>query len=438
MRNSTGPQSLRLARLALLPLGLVVLLSSSGCALTDWWHNGLKVGPNYEVPSAPVAEHWSADDPRIHTDPDQECCWWTVFHDPVLDQLIDTAYHNNLLLQKATAHLNEYRSQRNIAIGQLFPASQNLVFGTVHAQISDTLGNVSTSTSTSSTSSLSNFLNITAIGPFMSWDLDLWGKQRRGLESARADFQGTLDNYEDVLVVLLADVAENYIELRAYQQRLAAVAENREAQAKTVALAEDRLKRGFASELDVEEARANLAETERQMPPLRTGMMQANNHLCTLLGEPVHPLACCLESGLIPQAPVELAVGIPADLLRRRPDVRRAEREVASQCAQIGVAAADLYPDISVQGFLGYTSNSINKLFEAPSFTALVVPGLSWKILNYGRIINNVHVQDARLKQKALDYQAAVLKAGQQVEDALAAFLNDQEHVVHTGESVGP
>ena len=194
--------------------------------------------------------------------------------------------------------------------------------------------------------------------------------------------------------------------------------------------------RGRRPELDVRQARSNLAQTESLIPPLEAGRRQANNRLCILLGMPVGDLASQLEPLPIPRAPVEVAVGIPADLLRRRPDVRRAERLVAAQSAQIGIAQADLYPRLTLNGFLGYAANDLADLFSAKSFTGIIVPSLQWNVLNYGRIANNIRLQDARLQEAALVYQKAVLTAGREVEDSLVGFLQAQQQAARLQESV--
>ncbi len=201
-------------------------------------------------------------------------------------------------------------------------------------------------------------------------------------------------------------------------------------------LAEDRFAGGKATELDMRQARSNLAQTQALIPPLITGRQQAANRLCILLGMPVSDLGDRLPAGPIPRAPVGVAVGVPADLLRRRPDIRAAERQVASQSAQIGIAEADLYPRLAVNGFLGYAANDLGDLFNSKSFLAFVIPSLQWNVLNYGRIANNIRAQDARLETVALQYQQTVLTAGREVEDGLIAFLQAQQQSAFLDESV--
>jgi NodT family efflux transporter outer membrane factor (OMF) lipoprotein len=201
-------------------------------------------------------------------------------------------------------------------------------------------------------------------------------------------------------------------------------------------LAQARLRDGKATALDVKQALSSLAQTESTIPPLVIGLRQANDRLCVLLGLPAQDLTRCFNAAPIPAAPPEVAVGIPAELLQRRPDVRRALFEVAAQGAQIGVAEADFYPQIGVTGFLGYAADDIRRLFAEKSFTGLILPNFQWKILNYGRVLNNVRTQDARWQERIFQYQQTVLTAGREVEDALAAFIQYQVQARSLEESV--
>ena len=397
-------------------------LALTGCtSLGQWVHNGFKLGPNYERPAGPVAEEWiDRADPRVKSTPAQDCAWWTVFNDPVLNRLIDTAYQQNLDLRTAGARILEARARRNIAAGNLFPQSQTAVAAYAHAQIGQNLG-----------LPLPNTLNIWADGFNASWELDFWGRYRRLIEAADANLEASTESYGETLVMVLSEVATNYVQLRTFEQRLMYARENVEIQRKSLELAEARFAQGTASELDVRQARANLAQTESSIPPLEAGRRLASNRLCVLLGMPANDLAARLAPASIPQAPPEVAVGIPADLLCRRPDVRRAERQVAAQSAQIGIAQADLYPRLGVSGFIGYAANDLSDLFASNNFTGFVIPSLQWNILNYGRIVNNVAAQDARLQAATLQYQQTVLTAGREVEDALVQFIQAQQQARH-------
>jgi len=407
---------------------MIVCLFCCGCTtLQPWCTNGLKVGPTYVLPPAPVAPDWThAADERVQSSVDELCAWWRVFHDPDLDSLIDTAYQQNLDLKKAEQRILEARFARNCTAGNLLPQSQKDVGGYVHGQISKNL----------TQGAFPELFDLHYEGLAASWEMDVWGKYRRDLESANANLDAADEYYKDVLVILLGEVATNYVRLRSYQQRLAYAQRNVEIQKGTLESAQQRFQAGKSPEMDVQQARIGLTETESTIPPLVTGRGEANNQLCVLLGMPAQDLSGRLKSGTIPVAPPEVMVGIPANLLRRRPDVRRAEREAAAQCAKIGVAEADFYPAFSVAGFLGYSSSQLSKLFYPSSFTGFIIPDYSWKILNYGRLKNNVRAEDARFKQKVLDYQVKVLHAGEEVESAIVAFLQSQAQARSLEESV--
>lgn len=414
----------RAVRLAAL---LAMFLSPSGCtSLGQWWQNGFKVGPNYEEPGAAVASDWvDQSDPSVSPGPVEDRAWWTVFNDPALNRLIETAYTQNLDLRTAGARILEARARRGVAVGNLFPQSQTALSAYAHAQISKNLG-----------LPLPSPLNVWADGFNASWELDFWGRYRRNIEAADANLEAACESYGDALVLLLSEVATNYVRLRTFEQRLEFARQNVEIQKKSVGIAEARFEQGTTNELDVRQAKSTLAQTESTIPPLVAGRRQAANQLCILLGMPVTDLTRELGAAPIPTAPPQVAVGIPADLLRRRPDVRRAERLVAAQCAQIGIAEADFYPRLGVSGFIGYAANDVRTLFDGTSFTAFVLPTLQWNILNYGRILNNVRAQDALLQATTLQYQQSVLNAGREVEDALVQFIQAKQQARHLEDSV--
>jgi NodT family efflux transporter outer membrane factor (OMF) lipoprotein len=407
----------------LLALTPYLLVLAGGCTpLQEWVQNDFKVGPNFQEPSAAVAKDWiDASNSKILKDSADSGAWWGVFKDAELDSLIESAYRENLDLKTAGTRVLQAQAQRNIAAGNLFPQSQDVLADYAHVQLGKNLNIFK-----SPVSSLPSNINVFATGFNASWELDFWGRFRRGVESADAEVGASVEDYRAALVTLLADVATNYVQLRTFQQRIVFARRNVEIQKGSLSLAEARLKDGRATELDVKQARSSLAQTEATIPPLAIGSRQANDRLCVLLGLPAQDLMPLLKEGPIPATPPDVAVGLPADLLERRPDVRRALQQVAAQSAQIGVAEADLYPQIGVQGFLGYTSDDIRRLFAEKSFTGVILPTIQWKVLNYGRIINNVRAQDAHLQERIFQYQQAALSAGREVEDALVQFLEYQ------------
>ena len=398
-------------------LALMVALQPGCTSLREYVGNGFKVGPNYLRPPAPVAGAWiDMDDPRVKSDPPTDCAWWSVFNDPVLDGLIEQAYRQNLDLRAAGARIAEARARRAVAVGSLFPQQQTADVTYLHAQISENLA-----------IPLPTQFNLWAAGFNGSWELDIWGRYRRSIEAADAVLAESVEGYGEVLVLLLSDVAANYIELRTFQQRLAYAQMNVEIQKGSLKLAEARFSRGASTELDVRQARSSLQRTQAVVPTYQASAREAANALCVLLGMPPNDLAEALGPAAIPTAPVEVALGVPADLLARRPDVRRAERAVAEQSARLGIAQTDLYPSLTLNGYMGFLSNDIDQLFESTSFTGYIIPQFSWNVLNYGRISNNIIAHNAKLQGVAFDYQQTVLKAGQEVENSLTRFLHAQQ-----------
>lgn len=407
----------------------VLALMGSGCGgLKEWYHNGYKVGPNYHPALPPVATRWiDQGDPRLGpaaTDP-ASTAWWTVFQDPVLEDLIDQADRQNLDLKAAGTRILQARAQKNLITGQLYPQTQQGLAAFAHLQLSRNLQ-----------IPLPGIINAWPMGVFASWEPDFWGRYRRAIESAAADLDAQADGYRDALVLLLAETAESYVEIRVFQRRLRLARQNVALQGGSLQLAETKFREGAVSELDAQQARTTLTQTQSQIPTLETGLRQANNRLCLLLGVPPHDLLPSLGEGPIPTVPTTIAAGVPAELLRRRPDIHRAERAVAAQSAQIGVATSDLYPRFALFGFLGYSADNFKSLFAMKSFTGLIVPNFQWQILNYGRVRNNIRVQEGKFQEKVLLYQQTVLRAGQEVEDALVAFVKTQEQAERLAESV--
>jgi len=401
-----------------------------GCSgLKEWAHNGGKVGPNYVTPPAAVAANWiDYQDPRIKSEQQDVSHWWGVFGDPVLDSLIDEACKQNLSLRVAGERIAESRARRGIAVGNIFPQQQELA-------ATFTANKASTA---SVTGQPEQWFRNSEVGFNVSWELDLWGRFRRAIEAADADLDASVANFDDVLVVLLADVSANYVQYRTFQERIAIARRNVEIQSKSYQLAQDKFKAGATTERDVQQSRQVLEQTRALIPQLEAGARQAANALCVLLGIPPVDLSARLGGvGIIPTAPPELALGIPADLLRRRPDVRRIERQAAAQSALIGVAKADLYPRLSLLGSIGVRAEDFSDMFKTPgSIAGSIGPSINWDILNYGRIEGNVHVQEARFRQLVYSYQEAVLRAGREAEDAAVGFLKAQERAHYLGDSV--
>jgi outer membrane protein TolC len=349
-------------------------------------------------PAAPLAPEWlDPDDPQVRREATDYSEWWTVFDDPVLGALVERAYRQNLSLRIAGIRVLRAQAARGIAIGNLFP------------QLQDATGSasrVALSKQTAITTPDRHFSEWQA-GFDAAWELDLWGRFRRGIEAADASLLATVHDYDDVLVSLVAEVAASYVQIRTLQERLQLAVHNASLQERSYQIADVRFRNGAVTELDVQQALSLLRDTQALVPQLEAGIRQAENTLSFLLGMPPSDLQDLLgDPRPIPPPPAEVAVGIPAELLRRRPDVRAAERDVAAQSARIGIAAADLYPHFSLVGSVNVLADGFNQMFESGSFEELVT-----------------------------SYENTVLRAQQEVEDAVAGYVGAREQVGYLSDS---
>jgi NodT family efflux transporter outer membrane factor (OMF) lipoprotein len=427
-------------------------LLPSGCVTTsplDYLRNGFKVGPNYRKPPAPVADEWiQASDKDVQTRHLQD--WWLVFDDPTLNHLIETAYNQNLTLRVAGTRVLQARAQQAIAVGSIFPQTQQATGQYSHVNLSHNANNNPAAIASVAPLTIppgvpfGNFYSDWNAGFNLSWELDFWGRFRRAIESANASLDASVENFDDALVILFAEVATNYVQYRVAQQRIKIARANVKIQEDILALVEQQFKVGInkVTKLDVEQARTVLEQTRSNIPFLQIMQGQANDILCILLGMPPHDLepelgpGPDLDTAPLPNTPTWVAAGIPADLLRRRPDVRSAERRVAAQSAQIGIAEADLYPSVFINGIIGYEAFTPTKLFEPQSYYGTIAPSFRWNILNYGRIANNVRLQQAKMQELIASYQSTVLTAGREVQTPLRGFLRSREQANDLGRSV--
>ena len=419
------------------------------------------VGPNYVRPETPVSPSWLEErDERIKTEPAQYRAWWEVFNDPILNGIIDQAYHGNLSLKAAGVRVLEARAQLGIVAGDLYPQTQQATGSVLFNRTSERSGQAASGQAAGGSNGRSHDKSISpaaaAAQPGMdfsswqdqvslsaAWEIDFWGKFRRAVESADAGLLAAVADYDSALVSLTADAANSYILIRVLGKRLEIARQNVETQEESLEIAEARYKGGLTSERDVEQAKTLLFNTRATIPTLEAQLRQARNGLGILLGLPPGNLEKDFPGDTvdIPAPPPHVAVGIPADLLRRRPDVRGAELQAAAQSARIGVAKADLLPAFSLTGSFGFLSTDVGR-FELADIagwkarTASIGPGFRWDILNYGRITDNVRVQDARFQELLISYQETVLRAQQEVEDSLAGFLRAQESSEYLAQSV--
>jgi NodT family efflux transporter outer membrane factor (OMF) lipoprotein len=387
------------------------------------------VGPDYEPPAVTTAAGYlEANQGSLDTKRQEYEAWWRVFNDPVLDRLIETAYSQNLALIAAGTRVLQARAELGVAIGDFYPQSQRATGSLIYERPSraDPLATPQ--------SQGANFWR-SSIGVTIDWELDFWGKFRRAIQSADAAYLASIASYDDALVSLLGDVATTYIGIRMLQTQIAIAQDNIIKQKQALAIAEARYRRGVATELDVAQAQNVLGQTESTVPQLTIQLKQGMNALRILLGMAPEPLDELLRgTPAIPVPPSDVAIGIPADLVRRRPDIRAAELIAMAQSAQIGIAEAELYPAFSLFGTFGSVAattgqNHLDDLFRHKGITFAFGPSFQWNILNYGQITNTVRVQDAKLQEFLVDYQNSVLTAQKQVEDGLATFLESRKQV---------
>jgi len=392
--------------------------------------SGCMVGPDFKTPKAPLAKEWSAPPTtQVSTETKAQALWWKSFNDPTLDKLIQIAYSQNLSLQVAGLRVLEARAARGIAVGNFFPQQQNINGSYSHNKTSQA----------NPVRGAPPYFDYTTATFDAAWELDVWGKFRRGIESADATLYASVMNYDDALVTLVADVASTYINLRGLDERIAVNHANIVVQTESQRLANVRFKAGGTTELDVQQANAQLTDTQALLPVLLQSRKAAENQLCVLLGIPPGDLDEILGSSAqpMPMPPDSIATGIPADLLRRRPDVRRAEAAAAAQSAQIGVAVADLLPHFQLFGSIGYNAANPGDVFNESSFAYQLGPSFRWDILNYGRIENNIRVQDARFEELLTQYQNTILTAQQDVSNAITSFVRFKEQAGYYSQSFG-
>jgi NodT family efflux transporter outer membrane factor (OMF) lipoprotein len=391
------------------------------------------VGPDFVRPTAPVSDGWNEKtnvasfDPKAAVDPN----WWKTFNDPALDRLVELAVHQNLDVQVAGLRIVQARAQLGIVTGQIFPQQQELFGGAQAVGLSANTPNLPTG--------FSRHFGDFQGGFDAVWELDFWGKYRRGIEAQHNVLNASAEDYAQALVSLTAEVARTYVALRTFETLIKLAQQNVKVQEDGLSVAQARFHNGATSELDVSQATTLLETTRATIPPLELQRQQTRNALSTLLGQPSGWVDPMLDQPTeIPNAPIKIAVGVPAELLRRRPDVRSAELNAAAQCARIGVAKADLFPSFSLAGTVGLraatagvlTSNPINDLFYA------VGPTIHWPFFNYGRLTNAVRVQDALFEQLVVTYRSTVLHAAQEVEDAMTGFTHWRDAVVASQRSV--
>ncbi|MGE4542728.1 MAG: efflux transporter outer membrane subunit [Pedobacter sp.] len=415
-QNGSG-QAGRLRLPALLG-GFVGLLLLAGC---------MTVGPDYSPPDIKASDSWQlAQDPALIPAKAVIHRWWSSFGDPLLDRLITQAETANLDVRQSIARVREARAYLGVARGSWWPEAN--AEGSAIRQRSSKNGRYSNGGNTDT---------LYSAGLDASWELDLFGRISRSVEAAKADYQASEEDRGDVLISMYAEVARTYFDIRTYQARLAAAEGNINSQKQVLRLTRSRFRNGLATGLDVAQAEQVLASSQAAVPPLKVGLNQAFNTLAVLLGQAPGSLSEELENPApIPVPPSQLAVGVPADLLRQRPDIRRAERQLAAQTARIGVAKADLYPRLSLSGTFAFEALDVGDLLQGSSKAFGFGPTLRWLLFDGGRVRAQIAVEDARAEQALLTYEQTVLNALNEVENALSQYLNQRTRLEALDRSV--
>jgi NodT family efflux transporter outer membrane factor (OMF) lipoprotein len=416
----TGRNKLpRTASLAVAALAVVI----AACA---------PVGPDFVRPEVPLNPDWlDAELDAFESDAADLTEWWRTLEDPVLDQLIQTAYQQNNALKIAGLRVLESQARLGIATGNRYPQVQVLA-GDASA--------IGTSETGSGSNTRDQSLNQVNVGATVSWELDFWGRFRRGIEAADAGLLASIADYDDVLVLLTAQVADIYAIIRATEEQLKLAQESVDIQQRSYDIVEVLYRNGESSELDALQAQTLLLSTQTIIPDLEAIIAQSKNALGVLLGMAPGEVNALLGEGALPNVPESIAVGVPANLLRQRPDVRKAELQALAQNALVGVAEANLYPSFSLNGTLGFSSmdfddSVLDDLFGGDSVSYVAGVSFVWPFFNYDRIRNNIRVEDARLQQALIAYQETVIQAAGEAENALTSHVTAlrQDRILRDG-----
>ena len=384
----------------------VFLLIQSGCM----------VGPNYQAPKQSVPAKWTgAVGPLAGEKADTVLIqWWNDFNDPNLTSLVERAVASNLDLRQAEERIRQARASRRVITAGFWPTA-------------DATATLTRSRTPPSITGPATMTNLFQSGLDAAWELDIFGGTRRNIESADADIQAAVEDRRDVLVTLVSEVALNYVQLRGFQQEILIAEKNLKAQQNSAEVVRKRYEGGFVSALDLANADAQVATTLSQIPTLQASARQTINNIALLLGQQPQSLPDELSSvSSIPPAPPEIPAGLPSEILRRRPDIRRAEARAHSATAQIGVATADLFPKFNLTGSLSFRGTNANVFFwdkRSWSFG----PSADWQIFNAGSVSANIEVQKALTQQALIEYEKTVLTALNEVENALITYSNEQQ-----------
>lgn len=383
----------------------------------------MMVGPNYKEPLKPIPQHWTKQDKTVSEKPFKDKKWWEEFHDNNLTSLINQGYQSNLSLQSMGVKVLQARAQLAQSVGQLYPQQQAVTGSYNYVRIGGSQFE----------SLLPTAFDTASLGFSANWEIDFWGKYRRAIRANDATFLASLAAYDNALITLTADIATAYIAFRTNEEQIKITKENIALQRVSLQIAKSRFTAGQTSLLDVEQAQTELSETESMLPTLITQSQRQKDALAVLLGITPNAIDGLLQKKHgIPNAPSKVAVGIPVETLARRPDIHQARLQAIAQSETIGATKANLYPAFSLTGTFSFAANSIapssiSDIFQWGNRSVLAGPALNWPILNYGQITNAVRVQDAVFQQALLNYLNLVLKAQQEVQDNITAYIEAKQ-----------
>ena len=394
---------------------LVICLSLAACTT---------VGPNHQTPQTELPPHWNnlemAATERVNELPEDLSRWWRFLEDPVLSELIEEALLASPDLRLAQARLREARARRMVAVSDYYP-TVTASGSAIRSQSSEESGSGDTR-------------DLFQAGFDAAWEIDIFGRVRRSVEASEADLEATEADLQNTRVSLAAEVATTYFLIRSLETRLSIARDNLTTQAETLQLTQWREQAGLVSSQDVEQARTNMEQTRAGIPGLENSLAESKHRLNILLGKtPGSPQANLDPRTDLPAIPDRIAIGIPADTLRRRPDIRAAERRLAAETARVGIAEAQRYPSFQISGSLGLEALTLGGLGNSGAGTYSLLGGITAPVFQAGRLKSQVEIQDAVREQAFVTYEQTVLTALEEVENALVALARYREE----GRSLG-
>jgi NodT family efflux transporter outer membrane factor (OMF) lipoprotein len=414
--DSCNLMSLRVLVRIIVLLGLFVFFS------------GCKIGPDHHIIRTRMADSYTQISPEKGISEQacrglEQCDWFAGMNDPILVQLVHEAVRNNYTLREAALRIMASRAQVGITNSQFYPDLNTDASFTHNIRNSSLSG--------------SNQFDSWHLGTGISWELDVFGRLERLSEAAKAQMYADIELYRDTYIILLADIATRYVEVRAYQQQIAITKANLITRENTLALVRSKQVTGVINQLDASRAEGSYESACAELPTLEAGLRQTLNRLSVLVGRPPGYIDHMLNTiEPIPQAPESIMVGIPAELIRRRPDIRAMEQQIVAQNARIGAAMGDWYPRFTLDGSFGLDAAQFSQLFNSNAIVAGFGPRISWNILTFGRIKSNIQLQEYMHKELIASYQESVLRAAEEVDNALSSYAHERERSQHLTRAV--